>query len=169
MKTTSTTLLHSQSKLFHIQKLVPVQCCFTLTKGGIITHILKNKRGDRSLPNYTLLPFPIFQGHCFSFIYMHLMPLLVQCTFPKSYFSFQHRQMAPIEKLYSLHQLALVGDQNSMQILGLYCFVSEEFNYNVANYISSQIDDYSKKKPKYSIDYFFKYDLILIINQRIKR
>ena len=50
---------------------------------------------------------------------------------------FNTARLAPIEKLYSLHRLALVEDQNGIQILGLYRFVSEEFNYNVPNYISS--------------------------------
>ena len=42
-----------------------------------------------------------------------------------------------IEKPYSLQQSALVGDHNGRQILGLYHFVSEEFDYNIATYISS--------------------------------
>ena len=44
-----------------------------------------------------------------------------------------------IKKPYSLHQSALVGDQNGMRILGLYHFVSEKFDHNIATYISSQI------------------------------
>ena len=38
---------------------------------------------------------------------------------------------------YSLHQSALVGDQNGIQFLGLYQFVLEELNYNIPTYISS--------------------------------
>ena len=45
--------------------------------------------------------------------------------------------MAPIDELYSLLKSALVGDQNGIRILGLYRFVSEEFDHNVATYISS--------------------------------
>ena len=45
--------------------------------------------------------------------------------------------MAPVEKPYSLHQSALVGDQNGIRILGLHPFVLEEFDHNVATYISS--------------------------------
>ena len=50
---------------------------------------------------------------------------------------FNTARLAPIEKLSSLHQLALVDNQSGIQILRLYRFVSEEFNYNVPNYISS--------------------------------
>ena len=45
--------------------------------------------------------------------------------------------MEHVEKPYSLHQSALVEDQNGIQILGLYYFVSEEFDHNVVTYISS--------------------------------
>ena len=45
--------------------------------------------------------------------------------------------MVPIEKPYSLHQSALVGYQNGIWILGLYHFVSEEFDHNLATYVSS--------------------------------
>ena len=48
-------------------------------------------------------------------------------THPQNLISyFNTDKLAPIKKLYSLHQSALVGDQNGMQLLGLYCFVSEE-------------------------------------------
>ena len=38
---------------------------------------------------------------------------------------------------YIYYQSALVGDRNGIRIFGLYHFVSEEFDHNVANYISS--------------------------------
>ena len=46
-------------------------------------------------------------------------------------------RLVPIKKPYSLHQSASVGDQNGIWILGLYHFVLEEFDHNIANYVSS--------------------------------
>ena len=84
--------------------------------------IIAHKRGDRSMPDYTLQPFP--------------MPY--QCNISQNLISyFDLARSAPIKKPYSLHQSALVGGQNAIWILGLYHFVSEEFDHNVANYISS--------------------------------
>ena len=51
--------------------------------------------------------------------------------------SYFHTAMATVEKTYSLHQSALVGDQNGIRIFGLYLFSSEEFDHNVATFISS--------------------------------
>ena len=90
------------------------------------------------MPDYTLLPFPIFQRPQLFFNYLCTC-CLYQCnTSTNHYFLFQHMQICSYHKAL-LHQWAVVGDQNGIQILGLYCFVSEEFDYNVANYISSQI------------------------------
>ena len=102
-------------------------------------------------------------------------PILHSCLFPffrdLNYFSFNHLPHNALpERLYSLHQSALLGDQNDIQILGLYCFVSEEFNYNIANYISSQMnlyignaffhcmdfENYLKILPKHSVRVLFK-------------
>ena len=61
-----------------------------------------------------------------------------QCNISKNLISyFDLARSVPIKKPYSLLQSALVGDQNGIWILGLYHFVSEEFDHNVANYISS--------------------------------
>ena len=65
------------------------------------------------------------------------MPCLTRAIYPKHLISYFNADMAPIEKPYSLHQSALVGDQNGIRILCLYQFVSEEFDDNVATYISS--------------------------------
>ena len=55
-----------------------------------------------------------------------MSPIPVQCL--QSLISyFNTARLAPMEKLYSLHQSALEEDQNGIQILGVYCFVSEEF------------------------------------------
>ena len=66
-------------------------------------------------------------------IFRYLMPLPVHPPNLISYFN--PDILAPIIKLYSLHQSALVEDQDDIQILSLYCFVLEEFNDNIANYI----------------------------------
>ena len=55
-----------------------------------------------------------------------------QCNISQNLISyFDLARLVPIKKPYSLHQSALVGDQNGIWILGLYRFVSEEFDYNV--------------------------------------
>ena len=64
----------------------------------------------------------------------YMMPY--QCNISQNLISyFDLARSVPIKKPYSLHQSALVGDQNGIWILGLYHFVSEEFDHNVANYI----------------------------------
>ena len=52
-------------------------------------------------------------------------------------FSFDIARSAHIEKPYNLHKSTLIEDQNGIGIMGLYHFISEEFDHNVANYISS--------------------------------
>ena len=84
----------------------------------------------------TLLPFPIFFDlKSFSLIWVP-NTLSVQYI-PRPYLFISTASLPPIQKSYSLHQSPLVGDQNGMWILSLYHFVSEEFDHNVANYISS--------------------------------
>ena len=68
--------------------------------------------------------------------FRYMMPY--QCNISQNIISyFDLARSVPIKKPYSLLQSALVGDQNGIWILGLYHFVSEEFDHNVANYISS--------------------------------
>ena len=68
--------------------------------------------------------------------FRYMMPY--QCNISQNLISyFDPAISVPIKKPYSLHQSALVGDQNGIWILGLYHFVSEEFDHNIANYISS--------------------------------
>ena len=55
---------------------------------------------------------------------------------PIPYFFISTARLPPIQKPYSLHQSALVGDQNGIQVLGLWTFVLEERG-DVPNYISS--------------------------------
>ena len=72
------------------------------------------------MPDYTLLPFPIFQGHCF-FVYLYAPDAFTSAIHPQNLISyFNTDRLAPIERLYSLHQSALVRDQNCLQILGPY-------------------------------------------------
>ena len=72
----------------------------------------------------------------FSFIYSP--DAFTSAIHPQNLISyFNTDRLAPIKKLYSLHQSALDGDQNGIQFLGLCRFVLEELNYNVPTYISS--------------------------------
>ena len=90
------------------------------------------------MPDYKLQPFPIFQRHQLFFKDLGVMPY--QCNISQNLISyFDLARSVPIKKPYSLHQSALVGDQNGIWILSLYHSVSEEFDHNVPNYISSQI------------------------------
>ena len=65
--------------------------------------------------------------------------MVYQCNISQNLISYfdDLTRSAPIKKPYSLHQSSLVGAQNGILILGLYHFVSEEFDHNVANYKSS--------------------------------
>ena len=68
--------------------------------------------------------------------FRYMMPY--QCNISQNLISyFDLARSVPIKKPYSLHQSALVGDQNGIWILSLYHFVSGEFDHNVAKYISS--------------------------------
>ena len=57
----------------------------------------------------------------------YLMPNHPVQYIPNTLFIVSHSLIA-IEKPHSLQQSALVGDHNGRQILGLYHFVSEEFD-----------------------------------------
>ena len=68
--------------------------------------------------------------------FRYMMPH--QCNLSEYIYSyFDIARSVAIKKPYSLLQSALVGVQNGIWILGLYHFVLEEFDHNVANYISS--------------------------------
>ena len=56
---------------------------------------------------------------------------------PRPYLFISNARLPHIQKPYSLHQSALVGDQNGIQVLGLWTSVLEEFGDNVPDYISS--------------------------------
>ena len=62
------------------------------------------------------------------------MPSFISAIYPKT--SFLILRSVPIKKSYSLFQSALVGGQNGILVLGLYHFVSEEFDDNIAYCIS---------------------------------
>ena len=71
----------------------------------------------------------------------------MQCI-PTPYFFILTARLAPILKPYSLHQSPLVGDQNGIQVMGQRTFVLEEFDHNIADYISSLdtgLDNYTKQ------------------------
>ena len=92
------------------------------------------KRCDRSMPDYTLLPFPIF----FTTNFFHWFRFLIPVQYiPRPYLFVSTASLPPIQKPYSLHQSPLVGGQNGIQVLGLWTFVVEEFGDNVPDYISS--------------------------------
>ena len=73
---------------------------------------------------------------------MYLIPYQYH-TSPTPYLFISTARLASIQNPYRLQQFALIGDQNGIQVLGLWTFVLEDFDYNVAAYISSL--DYSIK------------------------
>ena len=88
------------------------------------------------MPDYTMLPFPIF-FYLKSFSLIWVPNTLSVQYIPRPYLFISTASLPPIQKPYSLHQSPLVGGRNGIQVLGLWTFVLEEFGYNVPDYISS--------------------------------
>ena len=88
------------------------------------------------MPDYTLLPFPIFFD-LKSFSLIKVPNTLPVQFIPRPYIFISTTSLPPIQKPYSLNQSPLVGGQNGIQVLGLCTFVLEEFGDNVPDYINS--------------------------------
>ena len=88
------------------------------------------------MPDYTLLPFPIF-FYLKSFSLIKVPNTLTVQSIPRPYLFISTASLPPIQKPYRLYQSPLVGDQNGIQFLGQWTFVLKEFDHNIADYISS--------------------------------
>ena len=88
------------------------------------------------MPDYTLLPFPIFVD-LKSFSLIKVPNTLTVQSIPRPYLFISTASLPPIQKPYRLYQSPLVGGQNGIQVLGLCTFVLEEFGDIVPDYISS--------------------------------
>ena len=121
------------------------------------------------MPDYTLLPFPIFFD-LKSFSLIQVPNTLPVQYIPRPYLFISTASLPFIQKPYGLHQSPLVGGQNGTQVLGRWTFVLEEFGDNVPDYISAYISSLEvqirwncvEKQPKLCFSTSFKQLLLYL-------